>query len=220
VVGVHVQVDVDHRAARRAPLAVRISRRAATARRPPRAHRRRARAQRPRKSSAAATSRSPARVGGEAGELRGERVDVAGLEQQPALAFGEHLLVDGQARAASGYRAGADRLQRESRRGAAPAEASTTTSASRAAPPARPRSSGVEEAHARAQLAAQRTRLEDAAAEHRRLPVPGVPRRRSARRKVRSAARSSASTKAIRSARLALAGPAWRGCRAIGVITR
>ena len=120
------------------------------ARRPPRAHRRRAPTTAP-SASRPRPAQPPCQpgIGNEPRELRSERVDVAGLKQQSALA---PRRAPPRRRAARQRpdRAGADRRQRETGRRSAPADANTTTSALASSAAARPAPPAARSARARA----------------------------------------------------------------------
>ena len=144
------------------------------------------RARRRSRRSPSATSRA---------ELRGERLDVAGLEQQPGLAVGQQLLVDRQAR---GDRHGAGGLAREHQprrgRGAVGGGDEHVGAGQRLL------ARRVDEAHALAQVGAQRRRgRRPALGVHDRVPRRAPGRAGAARAgTARSAPRSSSSTKAMR----------------------
>ena len=136
----------------------------------------------------------------------GEHVDVAGLEVQAEVAVAQHLLVDRHARRRAGTAPAPS--ARISTPGAVtwPSEAATTTSA-----PRERRVLVVDHVHAVAQARAQR-RDGAGLASRRRPPTAAPPgSRRSARRKSRSAPRSSRSEKTIRSGPSARARGRSRG---------
>ena len=125
VVGVHVQVDVDQLARRQPRAHLAVGRAAGAGGRPrPRRAPRSARPRALQASSgavAATASREPAAqvvVGQQPRQLGGQRLDVAGLEQQPELAVAQHLLVGRQPRG-DRHGAGAERAH-EQRRERAP----------------------------------------------------------------------------------------------------
>ena len=133
-------------------------------------------------------------VGHQAAELRGERLDVVGLEEQPGLAVGQQLLVDRQARR-DRHRAGGlararsaparARRRRRRRRGCRRRASASCASSTKRTRSSRSARSGVED---------DGPRSECTTASHGSAGSS----RRSARRNTRSAPRSSSSRKAMR----------------------
>ena len=185
-------------AARRAGPAAGVARaswrRATSPRRPPRARRPRA-ATRAGRRSALAPARGCSRSAGSAirrAQVGGQRLRVAGLEHEPALALGQQLLVDRQPRG-DRHDAGAERAHAASPASAGcPRRRAPATSAA-GEQPAASSSPGVDERDALAQQ--PRSSVAGGASGRGDQTVACQARSggssRSARRKVRSAARSS-----------------------------
>ena len=196
VVGVHVQIDVDQRSRRQRPAQHRRAAAVVPARDQPAVDALEILAGPREAERLAQLGGVPAQaftqpvVADDAREVRRKRLGVAGAELEPSPAFRQHLLV-GRDRARDRDDAARERAHEDPgrRAGALGGEHEHVAAAQRLRGG---QLAGIDEAHALTQRAAERGRCRQRPrGPDRRAPVVSGGSRRSARRKVRSAARSS-----------------------------